>query len=242
MTISFRESTTTDRRALQAVAAQFFVNGAVLASFVPRLPEIRDSLDLSLDELGAILTAGAALGLLASLWSPRIIAAFGTRRALILFVLVLLCGLQIVGLRRSLVDAFVGFGGDVGRRRRCRHRNEPSGILVEYSTARACDESPAWALEPWRSDRGDRRCAGRRDRDFVADALDRCQRRAARCSRLCRVGAVEGRRRSKHRVPRSAAARPAERGSGGSRWYCSPPPAGLPSPSNSSRPIGPHSG
>ena len=82
MTISFRESTTTDRRALQAVAAQFFVNGAVLASFVPRLPEIRDSLDLSLDELGAILTAGAALGLLASLWSPRIIAAFGTRRAL----------------------------------------------------------------------------------------------------------------------------------------------------------------
>tara|TARA_Y100000385_G_scaffold227865_1_gene238928 strand:+ start:1150 stop:2337 length:1188 start_codon:yes stop_codon:yes gene_type:complete len=101
VTISFRESTTTDRRALQAVAAQFFVNGAVLASFVPRLPEIRDSLDLSLDELGAILTAGAALGLLASLWSPRIIAALGTRRALILFVLVLLCGLQIVGLAEA---------------------------------------------------------------------------------------------------------------------------------------------
>ena len=97
MTLSAREFTATDRRALHAVAVQFFVNGAVFASFVPRLPEIRDRLDLSLDELGAVLTAGAALGLLASMWSPRIIDAVGTRRALIVFVLVLLCGLQIVG-------------------------------------------------------------------------------------------------------------------------------------------------
>jgi len=97
VTLSAREFTATDRRALHAVAVQFFVNGAVFASFVPRLPEIRDRLDLSLDELGAVLTAGAALGLLASMWSPRIIDAVGTRRALIVFVLVLLCGLQIVG-------------------------------------------------------------------------------------------------------------------------------------------------
>ena len=97
MTSSDHEFTATDRRALQAVAVQFFVNGAVFASFVPRLPEIRDRLGLSLDQLGAVLTAGAAIGLLASMWSPRIIDAIGTRKSLIAFVLVLLCGLQIVG-------------------------------------------------------------------------------------------------------------------------------------------------
>lgn len=97
MTSSDHEFTAADRRALQAVAVQFFVNGAVFASFVPRLPEIRDRLGLSLDQLGAVLTAGAAIGLLASMWSPRIIDAIGTRKSLIAFVLVLLCGLQIVG-------------------------------------------------------------------------------------------------------------------------------------------------
>lgn len=86
-----------DRRALQAVAVQFFVNGAVFASFVPRLPEIRTRLGLSLDELGLVLASGSAIGLLASMLSPRIIDAIGTRRALVSFVLVLLCGLQVIG-------------------------------------------------------------------------------------------------------------------------------------------------
>ena len=31
-----------DRRALQSVAVQFFANGLVYATFIPRLPEIRD--------------------------------------------------------------------------------------------------------------------------------------------------------------------------------------------------------
>ncbi len=95
--MSTEEFSATDRRALQSVAMQFFVNGAAFASFVPRLPEIRDRLDLDLDQLGAVLTAGSAIGLLASMWSPRIIEALGTRRALIVFVLVLLGGLPVVG-------------------------------------------------------------------------------------------------------------------------------------------------
>jgi MFS family permease len=86
-----------DRRALSSVAVQFFVNGASFASFIPRLPEISDELGLSLDQLGAVLTAGTAIGLVASMWSPRIIDALGTRRALICFVLTLLAGLQVVG-------------------------------------------------------------------------------------------------------------------------------------------------
>ena len=37
-----------DGRALAAVATQFFINGAVVASYVPRLPAIRDRFDLDL--------------------------------------------------------------------------------------------------------------------------------------------------------------------------------------------------
>lgn len=80
---------------------QFFVNGASFASFIPRLPEISERLDLSLDQLGAVLTAGSAIGLVASMWSPRIIAALGTRRSLIVFVLTLLVGLQVVGFAQA---------------------------------------------------------------------------------------------------------------------------------------------
>ncbi|MFT7475001.1 MAG: hypothetical protein ACI81L_001933, partial [Verrucomicrobiales bacterium] len=42
------ELTPTESRALKAVAVQFFVNGAVVASYVPRLPSIRDNLDVDL--------------------------------------------------------------------------------------------------------------------------------------------------------------------------------------------------
>ncbi len=88
---------------------QFFVNGAAFASFVPRLPEIRDRLGLSLDELGAILTAGAAIGLLASMWAPRVIETIGTRNALISFVVVLLCGLPLVGFATSWWVLLIGY-------------------------------------------------------------------------------------------------------------------------------------
>jgi fucose permease len=103
------EFSATDRRALQAVAVQFFVNGAAFASFVPRLPEIRDQLGLSLDQLGAILTAGAAIGLLASMWSPRVIESIGTRKALIVFVLVLLVGLPLVGFSTTWWVLLIGY-------------------------------------------------------------------------------------------------------------------------------------
>jgi len=95
--VTGKEFSAPDRRALQSVAVQFFVNGAAFASFVPRLPEIRDRLGLSLDQLGAVLTAGSAIGLLASMWSPKIIDAIGTRKSLIVFVVVLLVGLPLVG-------------------------------------------------------------------------------------------------------------------------------------------------
>jgi MFS family permease len=87
----------TDRRALTSVAAQFFVNGMLFASFVPRLPEIRDHIDIGNDALGRLLAIGALSGVLGSMIVGRMVERFGTRRLLI-FAGVLLCAsLSIVG-------------------------------------------------------------------------------------------------------------------------------------------------
>ena len=88
---------------------QFFVNGVVFASFVPRLPEIRERLGLSLDELGVMLTIGAMIGLVASMASPAIIHRLGTRRALIALVMFMLAGLVIIGLAWTPVIFLIGF-------------------------------------------------------------------------------------------------------------------------------------
>ncbi len=87
-----------DNRALLSVAVQFFVNGLVVASFVPRLPEIRDRIDVSTATLGALLAIGSAAGLLGSATVGRFIERFGTRRVLIGGALVLVASLAVIGL------------------------------------------------------------------------------------------------------------------------------------------------
>ncbi|MGB3735085.1 MAG: MFS transporter, partial [Ilumatobacter sp.] len=88
---------TIDRRALIAVAVQFFVNGMLFASFVPRLPEIRDRIDIGNDALGRLLAAGALAGVLGSLVVGRLIERFGTRNLLIVAGIALCSSLSIIG-------------------------------------------------------------------------------------------------------------------------------------------------
>lgn len=68
-----------ERRALRAVGVQFWVNGMVFSSFVPRLPEIRTRLAIDLDEVGLLLTIGSLGGLVASGLCGRLIERLGTR-------------------------------------------------------------------------------------------------------------------------------------------------------------------
>jgi len=86
-----------DRRALIAVAVQFFVNGMLFASFVPRLPEIRDRIDIGNDALGQLLAVGALSGVLGSLLVGRMIERFGTRNLLIVAGVALCSSLSIIG-------------------------------------------------------------------------------------------------------------------------------------------------
>ncbi len=68
------------RRARAAVSALFFVNAVLYANLVPRLPEVKDRLDLSNAALGAGIAAMPVGALLAGLLAPAFIQRFGSAR------------------------------------------------------------------------------------------------------------------------------------------------------------------
>ncbi len=88
---------TDDRRALRSVALQFFANGMVYGTFIPRLPEIRDRVDISVGVLGVVLMTGSIFGLLASLVASRVNLRFGTKRVLIVGGILSVGALPLVG-------------------------------------------------------------------------------------------------------------------------------------------------
>lgn len=98
------------RRALGAVAAQFWINGMVYAAIVPRLPDIRDRLSIDVARLGLILTLSAAFGLFGSAVAGPVIARFGTRRAILAATAITLAALPLVGLATSSVALVLVLG------------------------------------------------------------------------------------------------------------------------------------
>jgi MFS family permease len=100
-----------DRRALQSVSAQFFANGAVYATFVPQLPELREQVGISVGALGVVLMLGSISGLVGSLLTGRVIARFGTRRVMIVGAVLSIGSLPVVGFATSPAMLVVGLVG-----------------------------------------------------------------------------------------------------------------------------------
>ena len=100
-----------DRRALRSVAVQFFANGTVYATVIPRLPEIRDRVDISIGTLGLLLTIGSAASLIGTLLTARVIAALGSRRVMIYGALCSIGFLPLIGLATSPVPLVIGLFG-----------------------------------------------------------------------------------------------------------------------------------
>lgn len=90
-----------DRRALAAVAAQFFVNGAMTASFIARAPQIRDRIGVTVDRFGLLLTLAGVFGLLGSVLAGRVVDRFGTYRVLLVGAVVMVAALPAIGLASS---------------------------------------------------------------------------------------------------------------------------------------------
>lgn len=107
MTASTR-SGNRDRRALQAVATQFFANGAIFASVIPRLPEVRDQIGVSVSRVGLLLSLAAAAGLIGSLLVSPAINRWGSRSVLLGAGLILATGMPVVGLADSQLVLLLG--------------------------------------------------------------------------------------------------------------------------------------
>lgn len=87
------------------------MNGALFASFVPRLPEIRDRVGISVAGVGLLLSIAAATGLVASALVGPAIARFGTRRVMLSAGTVVALSLPLVGLASNQAVLLAGLIG-----------------------------------------------------------------------------------------------------------------------------------
>ena len=97
-----------DRRALAAVAVQFFANGAMTASFIARAPQIRDRIGVSVEGYGLLLTISATVGVASSLLAGRIVDAASTRRVLVAGAVAMVLSLPVIGGARSPAVWLIG--------------------------------------------------------------------------------------------------------------------------------------
>ena len=90
---------------------QFFVNGAVFASFMPRLPEIRDRVGISVGGVGALLSIAGVCALGASAAVGPAIARFGTRWVMLVAGCLVSMSLAVVGVARAPWVLLAGLAG-----------------------------------------------------------------------------------------------------------------------------------
>jgi len=100
-------------RALRAVAVQFFVNGALFASVLPRMPEIRDKIGVTAGGIGWILSAAGASGLAGSVIAGPAMQRFGSRWVMVCASGVVCVSLAVVGVAATPAIVLVGLVGMV---------------------------------------------------------------------------------------------------------------------------------
>lgn len=90
-----------------AVFVIFFISGLTTASWVARVPVVRDALHLRLDEMGIVifgLSAGSVVGLVAA---AGMLARLGARRAMVASITVSAVGLLAVGVGTNVAGSAV---------------------------------------------------------------------------------------------------------------------------------------
>ncbi len=100
-----------DRRALRSVAVQFFANGATYATIIPRLPDIREQVDISIGALGLVLTIGSIASLIGSVFAGRVTARIGSRRVMIYGAVMSIGFLPVIGFSSSPIVLSIALFG-----------------------------------------------------------------------------------------------------------------------------------
>ncbi|GAA1825950.1 MFS transporter [Agromyces salentinus] len=102
-----------------AVFAIFFLSGLSLASWVARLPEVRDETGLSTQGVGLVILSGSIASVLGLIAAPPLMARFGARAGMAGALIAVSIGLVLIGVGGSLLPsipliaiglAFAGFG------------------------------------------------------------------------------------------------------------------------------------
>ncbi len=106
-----RQFAPVDQGALRCIAAQLFVSGALFASFIPRLPEIRDRVGITVGGVGLLMSIAGVTGLIASATVGRVISRFGTRSVMLAAGTVVSLSLPIIGLATAPVVLLIGLAG-----------------------------------------------------------------------------------------------------------------------------------
>ncbi|WBU37193.1 MFS transporter [Homoserinibacter sp. YIM 151385] len=101
-------STTTTRTATwrNAVFAVFALNGIAMASWVSRVPGIRDHLGIDAGQVGLLLLGVSVGSILGLALSSQIVHRLGSRRTLVLTVPGLAVGLVVLGVGAELLESY----------------------------------------------------------------------------------------------------------------------------------------
>jgi fucose permease len=95
-----------------AVFVIFVLPGLAIASWVSRLPAVRDALDIPLDQVGVLILGMAGGSIIGLTLSSHIVARFGARTTILLGLIVSAVGVVIVGLGATVGPVFaVAFTG-----------------------------------------------------------------------------------------------------------------------------------
>lgn len=131
-----------------AIAAMFFINGFILGSWAPQIPEFAARLAISEFTLGLLILSFGLGAVVAMVTAGHVIARYGSRHALRLFASMAVFGLLIVALAPDVPLAAVAlflFGGSIGAMDVSMNSN---AVVVERKLARAVMSSSHgfWSL------------------------------------------------------------------------------------------------
>jgi fucose permease len=101
---SVSQKATTRRNAVFLI---FFIAGVAVATWLARLPALRDNLDLEIVEVGLFLFGGAIGALSGLSVAAFVIARIGQQRAILIFTLVAISGMGLVGVLSVVWPLFV---------------------------------------------------------------------------------------------------------------------------------------
>jgi MFS family permease len=111
MTGSPQESATTERTRREltawrnAIFTIFFLSGLSLASWVARIPAIRDDTGLNTQGVGLVILSGSIASVLGLIAAPWLLARFGARTGMIGVLCTVSVGLVLVGLGGSVLPS-----------------------------------------------------------------------------------------------------------------------------------------